>query len=612
MKNISTLIAGFSIIVLTLLPITLGYTNPCAVGTLRYSVLAEQPKSVLSVAFNPTQNDILAVGRSDGTIRLWNTSTPERLLHTLNGHTDIIFTLAFSPDGNILASGSADGTVRLWHTTDIENQASIEALQEPFTGHTDLVLSLAFSATGNTLASGSTDGSIWLWNLSDLDEIEQQNVSPGGTFPAVRSLAFSPIESPTMLATARADNIIRVWNLATGKLRHAFSGHEDQVTSLAFNFDGNLLASGSADNTVRLWDTSTNTSTDKSLHEFTEHEDWVNSVAFHETTLASAGFDSAIFLSNVNTKKQLHQLTGHNGSVESMAFSSDGNILASGGHDGKVLLWELTPTQIVADVNNDTFINIGDMQAVDLSLELSGQNIAEDVNCDGTVNITDLVLVANAMESASAGQGFVGNGADVNGNGVDISDLEAVNAALGKTGSSLAEDVNKDGVVNITDLVLVANEMDPDTAAAPTLHNSMTRLITAEQVQQWLTEARLSTEISPAHQRGILVLEQLSAMLKPKTTALLPNYPNPFNPETWLPYRLEQPTDVTVTIYAANGTLVRTLQLGHQSTGTYESRARAAYWNGKNEYGESVASGLYFYTLTAGEFTATRKMLIRK
>ena len=98
----------------------------------------------------------------------------------------------------------------------------------------------------------------------------------------------------------------------------------------------------------------------------------------------------------------------------------------------------------------------------------------------------------------------------------------------------------------------------------------------------------------------------------PKATALLPNYPNPFNPETWVPYQLAAAADVMLTIYAADGTLVRTLALGHRPAGVYQSKSRAAYWNGRNELGEPVASGIYFYTLTAGDFSATGKMLVRK
>ena len=98
----------------------------------------------------------------------------------------------------------------------------------------------------------------------------------------------------------------------------------------------------------------------------------------------------------------------------------------------------------------------------------------------------------------------------------------------------------------------------------------------------------------------------------PKATALLPNYPNPFNPETWVPYQLAAAADVTLTIYAVDGTLVRKLALGHRPAGVYQSKSRAAYWDGRDALGEPVASGIYFYTLTAGDFSATGKMLVRK
>ena len=98
----------------------------------------------------------------------------------------------------------------------------------------------------------------------------------------------------------------------------------------------------------------------------------------------------------------------------------------------------------------------------------------------------------------------------------------------------------------------------------------------------------------------------------PEDTSLLPNYPNPFNPETWIPYQLAMPAAVTVAIHAADGRLVRTLAVGYQSAGVYQSKGRAVYWDGRNAQGEPVASGVYFYTLMAGDFTATRKLLIRK
>ena len=100
--------------------------------------------------------------------------------------------------------------------------------------------------------------------------------------------------------------------------------------------------------------------------------------------------------------------------------------------------------------------------------------------------------------------------------------------------------------------------------------------------------------------------------LLPDDTQLLANYPNPFNPETWIPYQLTDAADVSLTIYDVRGVMVRRVAVGHQPAGYYTRRSRAAYWDGRNQTGEPVASGVYFYTLTAGEFTATRKLLIRK
>ena len=203
--------------------------------------------------------------------------------------------------------------------------------------------------------------------------------------------------------------------------------------------------------------------------------------------------------------------------------------------------------------------------------------IVGDVNGDGVVNIADLVLVANS---------------------------------IGETGDTPA-DVNGDGVVNIADLVLVAGKIGTG-GSAPSVLSEALQLFTADDIQNWITQARdlpLTDEIS---QKGILLLEQLLALSTPKETILMANYPNPFNPETWIPYQLVEPAKVTISIYSIDGKLVRILLLGHQPAGIYMSKSHAAYWDGKNEVGEPVASGVYFYTLTADDFTASRQMLIRK
>ena len=204
--------------------------------------------------------------------------------------------------------------------------------------------------------------------------------------------------------------------------------------------------------------------------------------------------------------------------------------------------------------------------------------IPQDVNRDDVVNILDLVLVASV---------------------------------LGDGGRDLDADVNRDGVVNILDLVLVAGALG-HVAAAPSSDPRALAMLTAKDVGQWLAQAGELELTEATSQRGVLFLEQLLAALIPKETALFPNFPNPFNPETWIPYRLSEDADVTLTIYDTTGVVVRRLDIGHRLAGHYADRGRAAYWDGRNARGESVASGVYFYTLTAGDFTATRKMLIRK
>ena len=107
-------------------------------------------------------------------------------------------------------------------------------------------------------------------------------------------------------------------------------------------------------------------------------------------------------------------------------------------------------------------------------------------------------------------------------------------------------------------------------------------------------------------------LPALIAYEIPAKTELLANYPNPFNPETWIPYRLAEDAFVYLTIYDGNGRIVRTLNVGHRTAAIYERRSKAIYWDGKNELGESVASGIYFYSLSAGNYSGTRKMVILK
>ena len=202
--------------------------------------------------------------------------------------------------------------------------------------------------------------------------------------------------------------------------------------------------------------------------------------------------------------------------------------------------------------------------------------------------------------------------ADVNDDGsVNILDLVAVASEFGSEKPNLAADVNRDGVVSILDLILVAG-MLAGAAAAPAAQPQAPEALTAAEVQGWLNDARALEVRNSIMKRGFLVLEQLLVSLIPTETELLYNYPNPFNPETWIPYRLAEDAFVTLTIYDQTGQIVRTLEVGHRIASAYESRSKAIYWDGRNGLGEQVASGVYFYHLSAGDYSATRKMLVMK
>ena len=202
---------------------------------------------------------------------------------------------------------------------------------------------------------------------------------------------------------------------------------------------------------------------------------------------------------------------------------------------------------------------------------------------------------------------------DVNGDGhVDTADLLLVSNYIGQTGSiDPRVDANGDGIVTIADLVLVAQHLGSSTYASAPIGVVPVGLKYST-VVGWIDQARIEDDGSLVFQQGLAKLEYLLTLIIPEKTALLPNYPNPFNPETWIPYHLAEPAEVRLTIYAINGRVVRRLDLGHQDAGYYQSKSRAAYWDGRNNVGERVASGIYFYTLTVGDFAATKKLLIRK
>ena len=272
------------------------------------------------------------------------------------------------------------------------------------------------------------------------------------------------------------------------------------------------------------------------------------------------------------------------------------------------------------------------------SLQLYGNNISDVTPIANLVKLVSLKLEGNPiLDTSPLYPLLVANGGvlrtididvsqyppwDVNEDGnVDTTDSALVTAALGQTGDSIVNtrtDVNGDGTVDADDLTLVTDNLDPD-GDAPSSNGLFTLLdrATLEKLdpatlQTQLDILRVQSDGSLKYLRAIALLESVLAAMRPAETVLLANYPNPFNPETWIPYHLANPSNVRITIYDVRGSVVRRLELGHQREGYYISRSRAGYWDGRNAVGESVASGIYFYQLQADNVSLLRKMLVLK
>ena len=553
---------------------------------------------VTSVAYLPISGEKLAWGSEDNSIRITSTGDkfPEwesyrrgyygsaRSWQNIS-HDHDVSSVTFSPDERTLASGSWDNTIRLW----TKNSHAVGELR----GHEDFVTSVAFAPNSKILASGSWDNTIRLWETYTWDTL----LILKGHTDRVLAVAFSP--DGRTLASGSDDQTIRLWDVATGQQRDILLGHTSGVTAVAFSPDRRMLAStGGWDNTVRLWDL---------LPAPTPAPTVSITPSLIVSPTVGKEFVIKVDIAGVQDVAGYQATVHFDPSALRYVDSANGSYLPAGALFVPPVVSANQVTLAATSLSEESE-GVGTLAT--LTFEVVAMKPSQITLSDVMIMKQDLtsipIIVKNGDVVASSEEAL-----DVNGDGiVDILDLTIVATHFGTIGDNQA-DVNGDSVVDIKDLLLLAGAINTD-AAAPHIYSMAISELTMEEIQMWLSQAQQLDPSDAIYQRGLAVLQQLLAVLTPKETVLLPNYPNPFNPETWIPYQLTAPADVKISIYAADGKLVRTLALGHQPVGIYESKNRAAYWDGRNQLGEPVASGVYFYTLTAGGFTATRKMLIKK
>ena len=572
--------------------------------------------SIGTTSFSYDGSLIAGAGR-DGVISVWDTLTGQ-LINTFR-HEATVYSIEFSPTENILATGSRDTTVKLWNPiTGIE----IYTIQNP-----DRVGDIAFSPDGETLAwTGITEpDTINLWDMALQSLIAVYKNSVGFD---IDTIDLSP-NNKNFVTVDQLFGIVKVWDIRTGNtidLGHVDLG-DGELKHISFSPDSTMIASGGY-GAVKLWDINTGKNIDNIPVEYGASVRLVSFSPDGKTLAYRVTGEKFTRLWDVTTKRQTGVI--HNPSVVCWAFSPNGKILASA-EERIITLWDVNTTHNIATLE-------GHLDRIEhLTYSPDGKTLAS-VSWDDTVRLWDV----NTRQNTKT---FEGSFLDP--------------ALFSPDGTMLAFSQSNVGVKvwNLITQKLTVIEQDDCLTFLPNSSMMILRGFdwrsSRETFSVWdaKTKSQIATLDSALFTLGydlfsvwkkpiyspdgktLAVMGEDSIILfEPEVihnqmptlalanakltsaprTELLANYPNPFNPETWIPYRLAEEAFVTLTIYDGAGQVVRTLDVGHRIAAVYENRSKAIYWDGRNEVGERVASGVYFYHLQAGNYSATRRMVILK
>jgi WD40 repeat protein len=513
--------------------------------------------SVSAVSYRPS-GQVLTLGAStndDGHIQHWDLGR-KTLMKRVHGHNGSVTALDYHPNGQIYASGSRDDTV---HIRRVSNDSLIVTLN-----HIGNVKPVAFSRDGNyLLALGVGRGghqALKVWRASDWSQLYHIPVAM-----ISNDAAFTSDSQHVIYST---EDSIEFLNLQTGRVTRTLPERFSQ--QVAISSDGRKLAYPKSRDLV-IWDLEKN----------------------ERITSINDALDGAIF---------------------GLEFLPNDNLLISSDNRKLIKIWSVADAELLAVFQpTNLFPN-------DIDVSPNGRQIA--LGCynpgisRGEVYLFDVATFANWLSPkvAVAPVEIINFPPwDVNQDGVvDIGDIVLVGQEFGQRNPSNSRiDVNNDGIVDIVDIVLIGQHFgEKTTTAAPQL---ALREQSEIKILQRVYQELLKAPVKPfGYEKTRALLEGIFGLIPPRQTRLLANYPNPFNPETWIPYQLAKTSYVMIHIYETNGRRVRTLDLGRQGAGHYLTKSQAAHWDGKTTLGQPVSSGVYFYSIQVGDFTETIKMVIVK
>jgi len=580
--------------------------------------------AVFAVAFSP-DGKLIASGSGDGSIRLWSSDTYKQV-KVLQGHTGYVWTLAFSPDGTQLASGSWDGTVRLWN---LKNGTS-----EVLADFNTFVLSVDYSPNDELLAVGLLNcepkNTIRIWHLKSKKELRAFETK------SVRCLSFSP-DGRGLVASGSSDGMIKMWSSIVDNAPVPLSPKSDTLIQTPY--------------VTLTWD-----KTFGAVYyevEIAKNRDFTDIV--QEAT--SAAYEKFDFKVGSEPKYWWHVRSCGFGEVGDwsppLSFKTIPELPQAIVRVNAPSTQVYKNSDLEVDVEVENAEDLAEFQIDDFSynskvldfVELKNigkifgslnVKLVEPPKIDNEKGVISHIVVAEIKHRAVPYQGILFT-AKFKAKATGVTDLQLQNVLLTDSNQNNLKckvilgnvkiveihpyDINEDGKVDILDLVMVSKSLGKkiDTAVTPNPDVNQDGIVDNKDLE--LVEEHLGEkyylppeppELNPTELTSSAPAElSVSQLIDEKPQNWLgQNYPNPFNPETWIPYSLSQNSHVTIVIYNLRGKRTRTLNLGYQLAGKHINRNSAVYWNGKNELGEQVPSGVYFYSIYTEKFTKTKKMVV--